>query len=61
MNKENRVLSGVTAIVNGEKTALTGCLNPFCLRECLRKDPKLLSRESFVSTGCKAFIAVTTE
>lgn len=40
----NQVIAPRIAIVNGERSYLSGCSNTTCERPCLRKDPQLALR-----------------
>jgi hypothetical protein len=55
----NQIISSRIAIVNGEQTALAGCNNASCAKECMRKDSRLAYKENQnVKNGkdCRYFI-----
>lgn len=52
----NKVVSPYSAIVNGRESALAGCKSAHCKRDCLRKNPMLVSRAVFNVDTCTYFI-----
>lgn len=54
----NMILTSHSAIVDGKWTALAGCDNTDCKRDCMRKDPRLQYREIIgpADKPCRCFI-----
>ncbi|WP_444957620.1 hypothetical protein [Microbulbifer sp. ZKSA002] len=55
-SKANKVIGRNKAVVDGKVTALAGCNNTNCQKDCLRKDSGLIYRETWQSEKCPVFI-----